>query len=131
MNAFFQSFRSAGSIRGMAMFLLVGFLLSIGGCSSMVTISPSTTPITADDTYTKLGHATGRAFGVNILGILPLSEPHSSQTARDAAIKNGGGNALIEVTEDYTCIGLIVVYFSWTTVEGTAVQVQRKGMEVE
>ena len=47
------------------------------------------------------------------------------------AIKNGKGNALIEVTEEYNMLNLLIVAFFWTKVEGTAVQVRHAGEEIE
>ena len=66
-----------------------------------------------------------------ILWFLPLCEPNPSQIARDAAIKRGGGNALIEVVEQTCTITLLAVTLRWITVEGTAVKVEHRGKEVE
>lgn len=96
------------------------------GCSSIVTVSPSTTPITANDSYSKLGYSIGRAKTVVIVGI-PFGELSPSRIARDEAIKDKGGNALIEVTEEYNCLSLFLIQFYWTTVEGTAIKFDRKG----
>lgn len=100
------------------------------GCTSAITISPSTTPITERDTYTKLGHASGSSSGFAILCI-PFDPSEPSKSARDNAIKNGKGNALIEVTEEYNMLSFLVVTFNWTKVEGTAVTIEHSGEEIE
>lgn len=101
----------------------------ISGCNSVVSIAPSTTPITAKDTYTKLGYTNGRSTTFLLLGF-PFGPDSPSRSARDSAIAKSGGNALIEVTEDYNVVNLLVVGFYWTTVEGTAIKFERKGTEV-
>ena len=105
-------------------------LLFITGCTSVITISPSTTPITEKDTYTKDGRVSGSSSGSMILGI-PFQPSEPSRAARDSAIKNGKGNAMIEVTEEYNMLNLLVVVFFWTKVEGTAVQITHAGEEIE
>jgi hypothetical protein len=110
--------------------LLLSSVIMFSGCTSMVSVSPSTMPITEDDVYTKLGHTVGRSTGMAIL-FIPFFPPNPSRDARDSAIQKGGGNALIEVTEEYSILYLFVIAFHWTTVEGTAVRVERKGMHVE
>jgi hypothetical protein len=105
-------------------------MLFIAGCTSVITISPSTTPITEKDSYTKYARVSGNASGFMILGI-PFQPAEPSRAARDIAIKNGKGNAMIEVTEEYNMLNLLVVVFFWTKVEGTAVQIEHAGEEVE
>lgn len=107
--------------------LLACLVLSGIACTTTMTgISPSTTPITANDSYTKLSHTTGHAWGVLIYGI-PLTENNQSKLAVERAIKNGGGNALIEVSEDSTYLNLLYGGILWTTINGTAVSVKRGG----
>lgn len=117
-------------IKAVTIAMMLGFVF-LTGCNSMVSIAPSTTPITADDSYTKLGETQGNSFGIIILWFFPICEPNPSQIARDAAIRRGGGNALIEVVEQTCTATLLAVTFRWITVEGTAVQVEQKGKEVE
>ncbi len=107
-------------------------MLFIAGCTSVISISPSTTPISEKDTYTKTQSArtSGSASGFMILGI-PFMPSEPSRAARDNAITNGKGNAMIEVTEEYNTLNLLIVAFFWTKVEGTAVQVRHAGEEVE
>ena len=104
--------------------------LFMAGCTNVISISPSTMPITEKDTYTKLGQTSGNSSGVVVLGI-PFVPSEPSRAARDKAIKNGKGNALIEVTEEYNMINLLIVAFFWTKVEGTAVKVEHAGEEIE
>lgn len=107
-------------------------VLFISGCNSVVSVSPSTTPITINDSYTKLGYAVGRSTTVVILGIIPIGPSNPSRCARDSAIEyTKGANALVEVTEEYNVLNFLVFQLYWTTVEGTAIKFQRKGAEVE
>ena len=112
---------------------LAGALLLVlaAGCNSMVSVAPSTTPITGNDSYTKLGYTSGRSGTLILLGFWPMGSSSPSKSARDAAIEAKGGNALIEVTEDYNVLNLLVVQYCWTTVEGTAIKFKRKGADVE
>jgi hypothetical protein len=102
-------------------------LIYASGCcsSSAAGVTPSTTPITADDTYTVVGPASGRAFAA-IIYLLPIAEKKPAGLARDRAIASSSGNALIECTESFTVLSLYFVTFIWTTCEGTAVKVERK-----
>lgn len=101
-------------------------LIFTSGCSSTAAgITPCTTPITADDTYSVIGPASGRAFAA-ILYLLPISEKKPAGLARDRAIDSSGGNALIECTEVFSVLSVPFVTFIWTTCEGTAVKVERK-----
>jgi hypothetical protein len=99
--------------------------LCASGCmTNMAGMAPSTTPIAEKDTYTVVGPAKGKAWGCVVI-FFPFFKDDPSQTARDRAIKNSGGNALIEVCEDVNLMWLYVVTLYWTTVEGTAVKVER------
>lgn len=119
------------SRRGLATVVSTGLLvLFMTGCTNVISISPSTMPVTEKDTCTKLGQASGNSSGVVVLGI-PFVPSEPSRVARDKAIKNGKGNALIEVTEEYNMINLLIVAFFWTKVEGTAVKVEHAGEEIE
>lgn len=119
------------TLRYLLFLFSLGLMLLFSGCSSMITISPSTTPITEDDTYTKLGHASGSSVGVLIIGMFPIFSNDPAGAARDSAIKSSGGNALIEVTMEENAIPLGIVNIYWTTVEGTAVYVEHGGRVVE
>ncbi|MDD3118854.1 MAG: hypothetical protein PHQ27_06730 [Victivallales bacterium] len=106
-------------------------MILAAGCNSVVSVSPSTTPITAKDTYTKLGPARGQSGSVLLLGFLPFGSSSPSKDARDSAIASKNANALIEVTEDYSTLSLLILQYNWTTVEGTAIKFERKGADVE
>lgn len=108
--------------------MLVGLILS--GCTRAICISPSSVPITANDTYTKLGHASGDSTTVVVMGI-PFGPSNPSRVARDEAIAEKKGNGLIEVTQDFTIVNLFIVQFDSTTVEGTVIDFQRNGMEIK
>lgn len=116
--------------------LIPGFALCaalvMAGCNSVVSVAPSTTPITANDTYTRLGYTKGTASTTVLMGILTAGPYSPSKSARDEAIKDKGGNALIEVTEEYNVFNFLGIFQVYTTVvEGTAIKFERKGAEVE
>lgn len=112
-------------------FFTIAFSLIISGCSSRtICISPSTTPITGSDRYVKLGYAKGSSHDFWLL-FFPFGHYQPSRDARNDAIKSSGGNALIEVVEDYNFVCLLIVSFSRTTVEGTAVKVEAQMADAE
>ncbi len=106
----------------------VALLIAIPFCTSCqmsgVGVAPSTTPITENDTYTVIGKARGTSFGI-LLYVLPISEPDNSGVARDRAISNSGGDALIEVAETFHWLNLIFITLIWTDCEGTAVKINK------
>jgi hypothetical protein len=101
-------------------------LLLVCGCTSQIGIAPCTTPITANDTYTVIGHAKGSTSGFWILWF-PFFSDDPSGRARDDAIEKSGGDALIEVVEEYNALSLLIVSFAWTNCEGTAIKINRGG----
>ncbi len=101
-------------------------LILLPACTSVVGISPSTTPITSDDSYTIIGPTSGRSSGA-VWFFIPTMPDTPSKNARDNAIASKHADALIEVTEEYTTFSLFIVTFIWTTVEGTAVKIKRGG----
>jgi len=112
--------------------ILFTALLLLSGCNSVVSIAPSTTPITANDSYTKRGYTVGRSTTLVILGFIPIGPYNPSRCARDNAIEHAqGANAMVEVTEEYNVLNFLVFQLYWTTVEGTAIKFERKGVDVE
>ena len=104
----------------------VAMLLLATGCqTSMTGVAPCTTPITENDTYTVISEtpAKGNAWGFHLL--FPISEADPSRTAVDRAIRNGGGDALIEVGQDFTVINLFVAMIFRTRVMGTPIKISR------
>lgn len=116
-------------MKAILMILVAAMTGLLCGCNSVVSISPSTTPITSNDTYTKLGYTSGSSTTFLLVGF-PFGPDSPSRSARDNAIARSGGNALIEVTEEYNVLNLLVFAFYWTKVEGTAVKFEHKGKEV-
>ncbi|MFZ2658091.1 MAG: hypothetical protein WAX69_24375 [Victivallales bacterium] len=106
--------------------IAVLLLALLPACTTVVGISPSTTPITSEDSYTVIGHVTGRSTGA-IWFFIPTMPDTPSKNARDNAIASKGADGLIEVTEEYTSFSLLLVTFVWTTVEGTAIKIKRGG----
>ena len=105
-------------------FLMI--LILLPACTSVVGISPSTTPITSDDSYTAIGRTKGTSTGA-IWFFIPTMPDSPSKNARDNAIASRGADGLVEVTEEYTTLSLFLITFVWTTVEGTAIKIKRSG----
>ena len=114
--------------------VLIGLLFITGslfsGCTTSVGISPSSIPITANDTYTQMGYTSGDTTTVVVFGIA-FGPDDPSKSARDEAMRDKNANGLSEVTQDFTSINLFLVQFYSTTVEANAIKFDRKGMEVE
>ncbi|HCE46528.1 MAG TPA: hypothetical protein DET40_23530 [Lentisphaeria bacterium] len=106
--------------------IVVLMLAILPACTTVVGISPSTTPITSEDSYTVIGPATGRSTGA-IWFFIPTMPDTPSKNARDNAIASKHADGLIEVTEEYTVFSLLLVTFVWTTVDGTAIKIKRGG----
>jgi len=106
--------------------LVVLMLALLPACTTVVGISPSTTPITSEDSYTVIGAVKGRSTGV-IWFFIPTMPDTPSRNARDNAIASKQADGLIEVTEEYTTLSFFIVTFVWTTVEGTAIKIKRGG----
>lgn len=107
---------------------IVGFILLsmmgviFAGCMAVpASTAPSTKPLSQDG-YTTLGKAKGRAVGVYVLGILPLSEPYPARKSVDRAIAKGGGDALVDLTTDHMVLPIPFVSITISTTQGTAVQ---------
>ena len=117
-------------MRSRGCLLIAGILalaVSGSGCMSMsVGIEPSNTPITGDDSYTVLGPTSGSSWGVQLY-IIPIYESNPCQKAMDRAIRNGGGNALIEVASTVTQYFFFIINVTRTNVKGTAVTLVKGG----
>lgn len=119
--------RSACAFRALALLLALAVGLSSTACiTTMTGVAPATTPITADDTYTELGSTYGTAYGVQLL-LIPIFPESLSKKSKERAVQRGGGNALTEVSQDYTLLFfyLINVYIAKT--KGTAINLERGG----
>ena len=95
-------------------------------CSTCVGISPSTTPITENDSYVIIGKAKGTSSGIVWL-IVPKFPDNQSELARNDALKSSGADALIEVTEEYRVCSFLLLSTVKTTVQGTAIKIKRGG----
>lgn len=94
----------------------------LAGCAAMpVSTAPSTKPLNQNG-YTTLGKAKGRAVGIYILGIIPISEPYPARISVDRAVASGGGDALIDLTTDTMALPIPLLYITISTTQGTAVQ---------
>jgi len=98
------------------------------GCMAMPAgLTGSTYPITANDSYTEIGPASGSAWGVNILGI-PVGELSPAKKAIERALTSSGGDALINnTTMESRMFFLWFVTIYQTKVNGTAVKIQKGG----
>lgn len=104
--------------------IVVVLAVVVAGCMSMPTgLAPSTMPL-APGSYTEMGKARGHAVGVIVLGIA-VSEPFPCRAAVDRAIASSGADALVNVSADATQILLGPFTIITTTVQGTAVRVNK------
>ena len=85
--------------------LLFIIVLGLSGCTRSICISPSSVPITASDTYTKLGYTSGDSTTVAVFGI-PFGPDNPSRVARDEAMAEKNANGLVEVTQDFTMVNI-------------------------
>lgn len=101
--------------------LIAGLIMiACPGCMSIpASTACSTKPLTPGG-YTEIGPAKGRAYGVMVMGI-PVSEPYPCRSSVDRAIASGGGDALINLTTDYSQINLLLAVIIISTTQGTAV----------
>ncbi len=110
---------------------LVVAVCLLTGCSMYSTgLSPSNIPITADDTYTKIGPTSGSSWGI-LLYILPICASDPMDRAVNEAIRNGGGNALVEMTSDNAVLFLGIISIYRTRVEATAVNYVKGGANIK
>ena len=100
--------------------------LLASACSTCVGIAPSTTPITENDSYVKIGKAKGTSSGI-VWFIVPTFPDNQSELARNDALNSSGADALIEVTEEYKVSTFLLFSVVKTTVEGTAIKIKRGG----
>ncbi|MFG0320523.1 MAG: hypothetical protein ACF8XB_24845 [Planctomycetota bacterium JB042] len=98
-------------------------LVGLAACQTApIALAPSTIPLEPGE-YTELGPTSGSAFGFSIL-FIPITGSSQADDARDAAIADRSGDALINVTADVTTVHLFVVNFVKTTVYGDAVKLR-------
>ena len=100
----------------------------LAGCQcNMTGITPSSTPITSQDTYTIIGPVTTYSYGITLLNVIPICEDRPAETCLKRALTESGGDALIEVTMDTTMI--LIPYFNpyRTRLQGTAIKLERGG----
>ncbi len=110
----------SGRLIGLVAVCLMALLVS--GCMTAPSgLAASTKPL-AQDGYTSIGPTQGRAVGIYLLGLIPLSEPYPAREAVDRAIRQGGGDAMVDVTLDYMTITIPFVNVVITTANGTAVK---------
>ena len=100
--------------------LLACALLFSGCISAPAGLAASTKPLSPGG-YTELGPVNGKAWGAILLGI-PIGEMTPARIAVDRAIAKGGGDAMVNVTVDYTQVNLFIASILWTSVNGTAVK---------
>ena len=110
------------------MLILIAFSLLISGCTiSPAGIAPSTSPITSNDKVTKLGKTDGKAWGVILFGMIPLSEAWTSRAVERAKMKKNA-DALIDVTLDQTACLFPFATIYITEVKGEAVKIEKGAM---
>lgn len=101
------------------------FVFSLGCMSAPLTIEGPTVPVTANDSYTEIGEASGHAWAGVLLGIIPIAESTPAKKALGRALQSSGGDGLINVAADTLLVNLGFVTLMRTTVSGTAIKVER------
>jgi hypothetical protein len=98
----------------------------LSGCLTYpATIAPASTPITPGK-YTIIGPAEGSAFGLSILGMIPVMGFRQAGEAVDDALRRSGGDALINIAADVQILHLLIVTLHWTSLEATAVKLDHQ-----
>ncbi len=110
----------------LSILLLTLLLISANACIRQgAGIADSTSPITCNDTVTEIGPAKGSAFGVILLGLIPLSEPDMSSQAIKRALASSNADALTEVTMDNEMCMVPFLSIYRTEVKGNAVKIEK------
>ncbi len=96
-------------------------------CSGCITksasVAPSSTPITADRTYTVINETSGSSSGFIILGLIPLASLEPTKSARDAAIDQIKADAIIDCQIEYSVFDIFSIFtFIKTTVSGKGIK---------
>ena len=116
--------------------LLLALIVLFTGCSStrnlgMILKNNTAEPgsvITSSQPYKEIGNARGRACRYFLLGVIPFGDSTVTK-AIDKALKDNGGNALINVSVTTSLYGFLpvgivpynVFSFTCTSVEGIAI----------
>lgn len=107
--------------------LLALCTLVLAGCSSTVAIAPSTTPLTGEDVFTKLGRTSGSSTS-GFIFFIPFGTTSPVRSALAEALEKTGADGLVEVTVDKTVVNFLYLFgTTTTTVEGTAIKIEREG----
>lgn len=95
--------------------------LLVGCMTYPATIAPASTPITPGK-YTIIGDTQGSAFGLSILGFIPVMGFRQAGAAVEDALQRSGGDALINIAGDVQILHLLIVTLHWTSLEAQAVK---------
>jgi hypothetical protein len=102
-------------------FLCLAVFVFTGCATAMNGIAPSTTPITAGESYTRIGETTGYCYGFMLIGI-PFFEPMQAEKAKQRAIEKVNADALVEAFEQTYLLNLVYLAFFCTKCEGTGIK---------
>ena len=107
--------------RAMTLWVMVIVTPLLSGCiHTAVAMSPATRPMEQNG-YRVLKPASGTDCLWSLFGVLPVTSGNTLQGATAEAIRNGGGDALIQVTADTFFQHFLIVARHCTQVEGIAV----------
>lgn len=110
------------------LFALLLLAFAAGCTRSPGGVAPSNIPL-APGGYTEIGRAKGSDCKVNLLGILPLSGGNRLDQALEKAVRDGNGDALVNITVDRNSKFFILWSQTCTIVYGTAVRLQPAGVQ--
>ncbi len=91
------------------------------GCVSAIDLDESTSPL-APGHYTAIGEAEGSSSGFSVF-LMQFGSSDAIGSARDRALKDSGGDALVKVSADSRDFYFLFLFgFHSATVRGTAVR---------
>jgi len=100
--------------------ILLGIILT--GCAHIPGgIAASTVPIEGRS-YVNLGRVKQTDNMFALFGIFALTKPNSTRRAIDTAVQSRGGDAMINVTVEYTAHYVVLFNRYMTTVEGDVIR---------
>lgn len=105
----------------LALVVCAVLIATTAGCiTTSAGVAPSSMPL-AQGGYDRMEKASGTSWGINILGFIPIKQAKTS-SALEEAIRNGGGDALVELCVDNRACYLLVLNLQRIRVAGRGVK---------
>ena len=108
--------------KGLALILMLTAMVGLAGCAHIPGgVAASNTPLEGKK-YRILKPTSATDSRVLLFGIIPVTGSNSTRACLEDAIRNGGGDALIEITVDAYSQNFILFSRDVIAVEGTAIR---------